>query len=193
MDTYVTGQTIKKLREKKGFTQAELAEKLAQQQKAGAGKKHSHSGNGIVVKGEENLLARISKCCSPVPGDDIIGFITRGYGVSIHRKDCVNAQAANSASQQDRWVPVAWAENDSTPFSTTLEIDSNDRSGLWLDVASVLNAAKVKVTELAGREMPAGKARILATFEVKDVEELESIRGRIRQISGVVEVRRGQN
>ena len=73
-----------------------------------------------------------------------------------------------------------------------MEIDSNDRHGLWLDVASVLNAAKVKVTELAGREMPAGKARMVATFEVKNVEELEGIRTRIRQISGVIEVRRGQ-
>ena len=72
--------------------EAELAEKLAQQQKVSNAKKHSHSGNGIVVKGEENLLARISKCCSPVPGDDIIGFITRGRGVSVHRKDCINVQ-----------------------------------------------------------------------------------------------------
>ena len=122
-----------------------------------------------------------------------MGFVTRGFGISIHRKDCINTQSAAQPSQRDRWVPVAWASEDGSPFSTTLEIDSNDRSGLWLDVASVLSATKVKVTELAGREMPAGKARILATFEVKNVEELESIRNRIRQIPGVVEVRRGQN
>ena len=156
-------------------------------------KTNRHKASGVIVEDIDSCMIKFSRCCTPVPGDDIIGFITRGYGVSIHRKDCVNAQAATSASQQDRWVPVTWSEHDSSPFSTTLEIDSNDRSGLWLDVASVLNAAKVKVTELAGREMPAGKARILATFEVKNVEELESIRGRIRQIAGVVEVRRGQN
>jgi GTP pyrophosphokinase len=94
---------------------------------------------------------------------------------------------------RSRWVPVTWSAEESSPFQTTLEIDAEDRDGLWLDVASVLSAAKVKVTELAGREMPAGRARILATFEVRNVSELEAIRGKIRQIAGVVEVRRGQH
>ena len=155
-------------------------------------KSNRHKASGVIVEGIDSCMIKFSRCCTPVPGDDIIGFVTRGYGVSVHRKDCVNTQAATSRSQRDRWVPVTWADNDNSPFSTTLEIDSTDRSGLWLDVASVLNAAKVKVTELAGREMPAGKARIVATFEVKNVEELEGIRNRIRQISGVVDVRRGQ-
>ncbi len=157
-----------------------------------APKANRHKASGVIVQDIDSCMIKFSRCCTPVPGDDIIGFITRGYGVSVHRKDCINAQTATSASQQDRWVSVSWADNDNSPFSTTLEIDSNDRNGLFLDVASVLNAAKVKVTELAGREMPAGKARILATFEVKNVEELEAIRGRLRQIAGVVEVRRGQ-
>ena len=156
-------------------------------------KTNRHKASGVIVEDIDSCMIKFSRCCTPVPGDDIIGFITRGYGVSVHRKDCINAQAAAEPSQRDRWVPVAWACDESSPFSTTLEIDSNDRSGLWLDVASVLNAAKVKVTELAGREMPSGKARMLATFEVRNVEELEGIRNRIRQISGVVEVRRGQN
>ena len=156
-------------------------------------KTNRHKASGVIVEDIDSCMIKFSRCCTPVPGDDIIGFITRGYGVSIHRKDCTNAQDAHKPSQADRWVPVAWACDESSPFSTTLEIDSNDRDGLWLDVATVLSGAKVKVTELAGREMPAGKARILATFEVRNVEELESIRARIRQISGVVEVRRGQN
>ena len=158
-----------------------------------ARKSNRHKASGVIVEDIDSCMIKFSRCCTPVPGDDIIGFITRGYGVSVHRKDCINAQNAEKASQRDRWVPVSWATDENAPFSTTLEIDSTDRGGLWLDVASVLNAARVKVTELAGREMPAGKARILATFEVKNLEELESIRNRIRQISGVVEVRRGQN
>ena len=156
-------------------------------------KLNRHKASGVIVEDIESCVVKFARCCTPVPGDEIMGFVTRGFGISIHRKDCINTQSAAQPSQRDRWVPVAWASEDGSPFSTTLEIDSNDRSGLWLDVASVLSATKVKVTELAGREMPAGKARILATFEVKNVEELESIRNRIRQIPGVVEVRRGQN
>ena len=170
--------------------QKEQAAKTTEQQNQ---KTNRHKASGVIVEDIDSCMIKFSRCCTPVPGDDIIGFITRGYGVSIHRKDCVNAQEAHKPSQADRWVPVAWACDESSPFSTTLEIDSNDRDGLWLDVATVLSGAKVKVTELAGREMPAGKARILATFEVRNVEELETIRNRIRQISGVVEVRRGQN
>ena len=90
-------------------------------------------------------------------------------------------------------MPVIWGEDTTSGFSTTFEIDVTDRSGVWLDVATVLNNAKVKVTELNGRELPSGKARIITTFEVRDVQELESIRRKIHQIQGVMEVRRGQN
>ncbi len=152
-----------------------------------------HKASGVIVEDIESCMIKFSRCCTPVPGDDIIGFITKGYGVSVHRKDCKNALAAKDPAQRGRWVRVAWSIDDSTPFSTTFEIDSIDRNGLWLDIASALNAAKVKVTELAGREMPAGKARFVATFEVKDVGELEGIRKKIRQIEGVTDVRRGQN
>ena len=173
--------------------QAPQKEQLPKTQTEQNQKSNRHKASGVIVEGIESCMIKFSKCCTPVPGDDIIGFVTRGYGVSVHRKDCINAQHDQSSrSQRDRWVPVAWATNDNNPFSTTLEIDSMDRGGLFLDVASVLNAAKVKVTEMAGREMPAGKARIVATFEVKNVEELEGIRNRLRQISGVMDVRRGQ-
>ena len=150
-----------------------------------------HKSKGIIVQDIEHCMVKLSRCCTPVPGDDIIGFVTRGYGVSIHRKDCKNA--ADTASQPDRWVPVAWASGDGSAFSTTFEIDATDRHGVWLDIATVLNNARVKVTELNGRELPGGKARIIATFEVRDVKELENIRNKIRQIQGVIEVRRGQN
>ena len=154
-------------------------------------KTEHHKSTGVIVQDIEHCMVKLSRCCTPVPGDDIIGFVTRGYGVSIHRKDCKNA--ADTTSQPDRWVPVTWASGNSSGFSTTFEIDATDRNGVWLDIATVLNNAKVKVTELNGREMPEGKARILTTFEVRDVQELEHIRNKIRQIQGVIEVRRGQN
>ena len=152
-----------------------------------------HKDSGVIVEDIESCMIKFSRCCTPVPGDDIIGFITKGYGVSVHRRDCKNAAGANDPHQAGRWVKVAWSTAESKPFSTTFEIDSTDRDGIWIDIATVLSAAKVKITEISGRDMPAGKARTVATFEVKDVQELETIRAKIRAIEGVLDVRRGQN
>ena len=151
-----------------------------------------HAVNGVIVEDIDSCMIKFSRCCTPVPGDDIVGFITKGYGVSIHRRDCRNAAGASDPKQAGRWVKVAWSTEDK-PFSTTFEIDSTDRSGIWLDIATALSAAKLKVTELSGRDMPTGKARTVATFEVRNVQELETIRTKIRAIDGVIDVRRGQN
>ena len=151
-----------------------------------------HKDSGVVVEDIDSCMIKFSRCCTPVPGDDIIGFITKGYGVSIHRRDCKNVNL-NDPRQAGRWISVAWSASEEKPFSTTFEIDSIDRDGIWLDIATALTASKVKVTEISAREMPAGKARTIATFEVKNVAELEAIRSRIRSIDGVVDVRRGQN
>ena len=151
-----------------------------------------HKDSGVVVEDIDSCMIKFSRCCTPVPGDDIIGFITKGYGVSIHRRDCKNVNL-NDPKQAGRWISVAWSAAEEKPFSTTFEIDSIDRDGIWLDIATALTASKVKVTEISAREMPAGKARTIATFEVKNVAELEAIRSRIRNIDGVVDVRRGQN
>ena len=152
-----------------------------------------HKTSGVIVEDIDSCMIKFARCCTPVPGDDIIGFITKGYGVSVHRKDCPNTHAANDPAQKGRWVSVSWANDDSSPFSTSFEINAEDRSGLLLDVAMALNSAKVKVTELAGRRLPAGMAHITTTFEVKNVEELEAIRNKLRQISGVTDVRRGHS
>ena len=155
-------------------------------------KQNRHAVNGVIVEDIDSCMIKFSRCCTPVPGDDIVGFITKGYGVSIHRRDCRNASGASDPKQAGRWVKVSWSTEDK-PFSTTFEIDSTDRSGIWLDIATALSAAKLKVTELSGRDMPAGKARTVATFEVRNVQELETIRTKIRAIDGVIDVRRGQN
>ncbi len=156
-------------------------------------KSSRHKDSGVIVEDIDSCMIKFSRCCAPVPGDDIIGFITRGYGVSVHRRDCMNARNANDPKQADRWVRVSWCTDEDKPFATTFEVDSIDRNGLLIDVVTVLNAAKVKVSEISGREMPAGKARIVATFEVRNVSELEAIRNKIRNIEGVIDVRRGQN
>ena len=148
--------------------------------------------SGITVEGIEGCMVKLSRCCTPVPGDDIIGFITKGYGVSIHRKDCPNAQSANDPAMADRWVRVNWADIPSEPFSTSLEIDCSDRDGMWLDIATIMTSLKLKVTELSGRDLEGGKAIITMTFEVKSLDELNLARSRLRSLPGVTDVRRGR-
>ena len=155
-------------------------------------KTNRHKDSGVIVEDIGSCMIKFSRCCTPVPGDDIIGFITKGYGVSVHRKDCRNVNL-NDEKLAERWVRVSWSDVEEKPFSTTFEIDSVDRDGLWMDIAATLNAARVRVTEISAREMTAGKARTVATFEVKNVAELEQIRNKMRAIDGVIDVRRGQN
>ena len=155
-------------------------------------KPNRHKDSGVIVEDIDSCMIKFSRCCTPVPGDDIIGFITKGYGVSVHRRDCRNVNIDSDPQNAARWVNVSWYAAENKPFSTTFEIDADDRTGIWLDVAACLNSARVKVTEISGREVN-GKARIIATFEVCNVQELETIRNRIRAIDGVVDVRRGQN
>ena len=112
--------------------------------------------------------------------------------MSIHRKDCPNAQSANDPAMADRWVRVNWADIPSEPFSTSLEIDCSDRDGMWLDIATIMTSLKLKVTELSGRDLEGGKAIITMTFEVKSLDELNLARSRLRSLPGVTDVRRGR-
>ena len=159
---------------------------------ATAHKPNRHNASGVTVQGIDSCMIKFSRCCTPVPGDEIVGFITKGYGVSVHRKDCKNVQYADPL-QIDRWVDVCWNAAEEKPFATTLEIDCLDRDGIWIDIATVLNSARVKVSEISARELSTGKGRTIATFEVKSVAELEAIRAKMRNVEGVVDVRRGQS
>ena len=95
------------------------------------------NSSGVIVEDIGSCMIKFSRCCTPVPGDEIIGFIsTKGYGVSVHRKDCPNARAALDPAQKGRWVKVTWAEAPDVMFSTSLEIEADDRDGLMLDVCS---------------------------------------------------------
>ncbi len=152
-----------------------------------------HQANGVCVEGIDSCMIKFSRCCTPVPGDDIVGFITKGYGVSIHRTDCRNALEAQKPDRSARWVNVWWDTEENAPFATTLEIDSDDRDGIWIDIATALTASKVKISEISARGKIDGKAHTIATFEVKNVAELEKIRNRLGNIAGVYDVRRGQN
>jgi GTP pyrophosphokinase len=155
----------------------------------GGGKTPKHSDSGIIVEGLGNCLVKFSKCCSPVPGDPVVGFITRGYGVSVHRQDCPNADPdRRKPGEEDRWVRVSWVEGGLPNYKTNLELSAKDRDGIALDVAMVLSAAKVKVTALYARSMSDGYAIVHIELEVRDKEELSSIINKLNNIQGVYQV-----
>ena len=151
------------------------------------------SNSGVIVEDIGSCMIKFSRCCTPVPGDDIIGFITKGYGVSIHRRDCPNAKQAADPSQSGRWVRVTWAEQPDALFSTSLELETKDRDGMMLDIATVLTSLRVRITEMTARSLPGGVGILNVSFPVHNLTELDNIRARLRGISGVVEVRRGSN
>ena len=156
-------------------------------------KQNRHAVNGVIVEDIDSCMIKFAKCCTPVPGDSIVGFITKGFGVSVHRADCPNAQNRDDPRQAARWVRVRWASQEEQPFETTLELDCLTRDGLVLDVATVLTTARVRVKELAAKDLPGGRSTCLIRFEVKNVAELEVIRNRLLNIRDVTGSRRGQN
>ena len=148
-----------------------------------------HAQSGVIVEDIDSCMIKFSKCCTPVPGDDIIGFITKGFGVSVHRKDCVNVHPEDP-EQRGRWVRVNWAAQPESGYSTTLLVEASDRSGMFLDIASVLTALKLKTSAINGRDLDDGRSIITITFEVRDATQLEQVRQRLRSIPGVTAVRR---
>ena len=152
-----------------------------------------HAVNGVIVEDIDSCMIKFAKCCTPVPGDAIVGFITKGFGVSIHRADCPNAANRDDPKQAARWVRVRWATQEEQPFETTLELDCITSDGLVLDVATVMTTARVRVKELNAKDLPGGRSAITIRFEVKNVAELETIRKKLLNIRDVTGSRRGQN
>jgi guanosine-3',5'-bis(diphosphate) 3'-pyrophosphohydrolase len=151
------------------------------------------SDTGIIVEGIDNCLVKFAKCCTPVPGDDIIGFITRGFGVSVHRTDCPNASLSRRAADEPgRWVNVAWVGGEDVIccYQTALDISAKDRDGLAMDVTMALSTVKVKVDSFSARSMPDGYAAISISLQVKDKAELSGVINKLAQISGVYQVKR---
>ncbi len=156
-------------------------------------KKEGKAVHGILVEGLDNCLVKFSRCCTPVPGDDIVGFITRGQGVSIHRRDCQNyRRRSDDEEHAGRWIPVSWASQITDSYVTTITIAAKDRSGLVMDIATVLNALNAKVRNLSARDN-AGLALVVITLEVKSVTELKQTMNRLAGVPSVTEVTRNGN
>ena len=147
--------------------------------------------HGIIVEGLSNCLVKFSKCCSPVPGDDIVGFITRGYGVSVHRADCPNVlRSRDNPAEAGRWIRVSWADKTSESYHTMLQVVAKDRISLIVDVSTVLSSTKTRVLSLNARSTPDGFGLLDLGIEVSDRDQLKTVMNRLEQIQGVMKVTR---
>ena len=154
-------------------------------------KKNMRPVHGILVEGLDNCLIKFGRCCTPVPGDDIVGFITRGEGVSIHRRDCKNYTRRNDYPEDlGRWIEVDWAENISEIYTTSLTVVSHERSGLVMDIATVLNTLNAKVRSLNARDVEGSRSIVNITLEIKSLDELRMVINKLSSVSGVSEVSR---
>lgn len=152
-------------------------------------KKHKNkTKQGVKVKGIDNILVRFAKCCSPVPGDDIIGYITRGRGVTIHRKDCPNIQ--NDSNSYDRLIEVEWHVDKKISYSTEIQIVANDRKGLLAEMTSTITESKMHVTAINARTTKEKLAIINLTIEISDTQQLSKLMNKFRAFQDVIEVKR---
>ncbi len=157
------------------------------QAKAQAAKKKKPT-SGVIVEGEENCLVKFAKCCNPLPGDEIIGFVTRGYGVSIHKKDCVNVKA--EGEDANRWVKAQWADSVNEKFKSTVEINAQNRDALLADVSIMLSNMHIPIHGLTARELPDHGLQIQVNVEVNDVSQLSHLINSFKGIKGVTDVHR---
>ena len=146
------------------------------------------SDSGIIVKGIDNCLVKLSRCCNPVPGDEIIGYITKGRGVSIHRKDCTNI--GELINEDSRIIDVYWAEEKKASYNVDIEIYSNDRKGLLADIVTEIGKTQSKIMGVNSRTTREKIAIIAITLEVEHIDELNKIIRSLRKIDSVYEVKR---
>lgn len=152
--------------------------------------KHTSSG-GVEVEGIDNCLVKFAKCCNPLPGDSIVGFITRGFGVSVHKADCPNVLAAkNLEENSERWVKVKWSASSRDSFKSTLQLVGLDRQGLFADISIALSAMRVPIFAINARSLQNGFADVMITIGISNVEHLTSIITRLQKIQGVESVQR---
>lgn len=152
------------------------------------------SGDGVVVDGIDNCLVKLSKCCSPIPGDDIIGFITRGHGVSVHKKDCTNVRSnVGSGEDSARWIAVRWETTQNQGFNATLAISCVDRMSMLADVSVALANMHVMIHSVNTRDTKDGSFVIYMTITVNNAEHLKGIIAKLMKINGVLKIERSGN
>ena len=153
--------------------------------------KRNKATSGVVIEGADDVLVKFSNCCNPLPGDDIIGYITRGYGVSIHKRNCTNVPKDISKSEEpERWVSCYWEDEVGEAFRSTLQITATDRTGLLADVTIKLSNMHIFIHALNSRELKDGKAVVTATIDVMGRNHLRGVISKLSDINGIEEIKR---
>ena len=188
------GQVMNKLMElrrqdqQKKLTDQDILQAAADREQVREyGKKHG----GIVVQGIHDVAVRFSKCCSPLPGDEIVGFVTRGRGVTIHRTDCINVMNLPE-SERDRLLEAEWApeQQEGSSYTVSEIIYANNRTGLLVDISKIFSERRIDLTAMNVRTSKHGMATIDMKFDVRSREQLRELNEKIRQVESVLEVRR---
>lgn len=149
------------------------------------------ASNGIIVEGVDNCLVKFAQCCNPLPGDPVIGFVTRGHGVSVHKKDCINAlNSQKNADEASRWISVSWEKTGDSNYRSTLDVVSISRDGIVADVTQLLMSCRLPLYEINARELKNGNASITATIGIAGIEQLKNIIAKLKKLAGVIAVER---
>ncbi len=157
-------------------------------------RKKKVNNSGVTVKGIDNCLVRLSGCCNPVPGDDIVGFITKGRGVSVHRADCANMQpSALTADDKLRFVPVEWSQSKNGVYVATLTIETEDKPGMMMHITTVLTEMKINCISVDARVTKNKIGIMTLGLEISDTGDVKKVANKIRQIPGVISVSRTKN
>ncbi len=152
-------------------------------------KRSSKSSDGVVkIEGIDDMMTRFAKCCSPVPGDDIIGYITRGRGVTIHRSDCKNFE--HTEGMENRFIEVSWSNNKAATFEASVQIVAQDKKGLLTEVTSLMSTIDLLVTGISAKSLKTGVAIVNLTIEVSDNKKIETVIARLKQIEDIIDVKR---
>ena len=155
----------------------------------------NNDSNCIILDRIDDCVYKLAQCCNPIPGDEIIGFVTRGHGISVHTKNCINYQSAlkrNDPEELNRWMPVQWTGSTSSMISTGIEVIALDRVGLVFDITKILSDLHVLIVHSASRNLKNGNAIFEASVQVAGVDQLKNLMDKIRKVKGVISVDRAK-
>ncbi len=155
-------------------------------------KRKKENNFGVTVKGEDNLMVRFAKCCNPVPGDDVLGYITKGRGVSIHRKDCSNLQTLIEEDSH-KVVDVSWGTAKGVAYMAEIQVKAEDRSGMLSDIMNVIMESKLSLNALNAKSAKSNLAYVNIKIKIDTIEQLKELMKKIRRLTGVMDVYRMNN
>ncbi|WP_027094353.1 RelA/SpoT family protein [Cohnella thermotolerans] len=185
-----TRLTEKLRKEAEEAQQIQLSSEVIKEVKPAPPERKSRPSNGVKVKGVENLLVRFARCCNPVPGDDIIGYITRGRGVSVHRTDCPNIPQATEGEEAERVIEVEWEESCEANYSVEIEILGHDRRGLLNEVLQAVSESKTNIAAVSGRSDRNKVAVMHLTILIRNKDHLQSVVEKIKRVKDIFSVQR---